>query len=87
MSANRQANGALIKPRERIDPETLGRTPEERTLRTSRLDELSKKAETEGRDTVSLALDYARNVEGVAVVLVGVRTVDQLRPLMRALRD
>ena len=79
------ANGALARPRDRVDLETLGSTPEERALRSSRLDELWKRAGSEGRDVSSLALDYARNVPGVSVVLVGVRTVEQLRPLMRAL--
>jgi aryl-alcohol dehydrogenase-like predicted oxidoreductase len=76
------ANGLLAKAAAEIDLAAYGGTVQERRVREEQLAALREQA-TNGRATLAkMAMDYARNTEGVSVTLLGVRSVRQLRGLL-----
>jgi aryl-alcohol dehydrogenase-like predicted oxidoreductase len=74
------ANGLLVKRAEDIDLAQYCSSPEELARRQQQLAELRGG----GRDLLQQALAYPRAQPGVSVALVGVRSVLQLNPLLRA---
>jgi aryl-alcohol dehydrogenase-like predicted oxidoreductase len=79
------ANGLLAKPADAIDLATYCATPEEQRLRTEQLAEYRRRAGDEGGSLTRLALAYVLRTEGVSVSLLGARSVEQLRGLLRQL--
>jgi aryl-alcohol dehydrogenase-like predicted oxidoreductase len=77
------ANGLLVKAPADIDLKTFCSSPEEVSLREKQLARLRQQAEASKRSLASLALDYPRKRDGVAVTLIGARNIDQLRTLMQ----
>jgi aryl-alcohol dehydrogenase-like predicted oxidoreductase len=75
------ANGLLAKRAEEIDLASYC-SPDERALRTEQLATYRRQASDEGRSLSAMALDYVAGVEGVSVVLLGARSIDQLRTLL-----
>jgi aryl-alcohol dehydrogenase-like predicted oxidoreductase len=79
------ANGLLIKSEAEIDFEKYTSSPEQRALRREQLARYRTQAAGENRSLARLALGYVRDVEGVAVSLIGASTVPQLRALLKEL--
>jgi aryl-alcohol dehydrogenase-like predicted oxidoreductase len=77
-------NGLLVKPREQVDLQAYCSSPEEVERREGQLASLQSAALASGRSVLRSALDYPRSVSGVSVTLLGVRSVEQLRPLIAA---
>ena len=77
------ANGLLAKKAEEIDLATYGGSPEERAVREEQLAKYRRLAEREGRSLGGMALDFVTSTDGVAVTLVGARSQDQLRAVLR----
>jgi aryl-alcohol dehydrogenase-like predicted oxidoreductase len=81
------ANGLLVKPREEIDLKKYCSSPEQEVQRAQQLEELWREKESSGGSVLRRALTYPGSVAGVSVTLLGVRNVDQLAPLLEAVRD
>jgi aryl-alcohol dehydrogenase-like predicted oxidoreductase len=76
------ANGLLAKKEQEIDLNAFCQSPEERALREEQLTKYRKAAAEKGRSLASFGLEFVRGVEGVSVVLLGVRTLTQLQGLL-----
>jgi aryl-alcohol dehydrogenase-like predicted oxidoreductase len=80
------ANGLLVKSPESIDWSRYTSSPEERAQRESQLGELRARATAEGRPLAALAVDYARELDGVSVTLLGASSREQLVNLLAQVR-
>jgi aryl-alcohol dehydrogenase-like predicted oxidoreductase len=81
------ANGLLAKPAEAIDLATYCHSPDEQRLRAEQLAEYRGRAAREGASLTRIALEYVSGAEGVSVSLLGARSIDQLRGLLRQLPE
>jgi len=79
------ANGLLIKPEHELDFSKYCSSAEEIELRKRQLREYRELAAQKGQSLPRLALDYARGLDGVSVTLIGAKSVDQLRGILREL--
>jgi aryl-alcohol dehydrogenase-like predicted oxidoreductase len=80
------ANGLLVKRADEINLSAYC-PPEELEMRKEQLDGARQLAATSGRPLTSLALEYPTNVRGASVTLLGVRSIDQLRGLLKCVPD
>lgn len=76
------ANGILAKRTEDVDLASYCQSPEEHSLREVELADCRRRALESGHSLTHLALDYVARTNGVAVSLLGARSVDQLRGLL-----
>jgi aryl-alcohol dehydrogenase-like predicted oxidoreductase len=79
------ANGLLIKPSAEIDFTKYTQSPDEAATKKRQLDLYREEAAQKGQSLPRLALDYARGLDGVSVALIGAKSVDQLRGILRDL--
>lgn len=77
------ANGLLVKRAADLDLKGHCDSPEEEAMRREQLEQFRQQAREAGRSLPGYALRYAADVKGVAVTLIGARTVAQLRDLLR----
>jgi aryl-alcohol dehydrogenase-like predicted oxidoreductase len=77
------ANGLLVKRAADVDLKSYCKSPEEEATRGEQLERFRREASAAGRSLPGYALRYAADVPGVSVTLIGVRTVPQLRDLLR----
>lgn len=75
-------NGLLAKPPEQIDLKANCSSAEEEARREVQLRTLRSAAEADGKTLLQTALAYPPSVAGVAVTLLGARSVEQLRGLL-----
>jgi aryl-alcohol dehydrogenase-like predicted oxidoreductase len=80
------ANGLLVKPAEQIDLKGYCSSEAEEQRRAQQLTELRRAAGGDAKLLLKQAVDYPGTVPGVSVTLLGVRNIDQLRPLVDAAR-
>ena len=80
------ANGLLIKSQADLDPNLYWPTPERAQEGLARLEQERRAALEQNKPLARLALEYATHVEGVAVALIGARSVEQLDATLRAYR-
>ena len=80
------ANGLLVKPESEVDPKLYWNTPELLSAGLTALAAYRQAARAENKPLARLALEYATQVDGVAVALIGVRSVEQLEATLRAYR-
>jgi aryl-alcohol dehydrogenase-like predicted oxidoreductase len=78
------ANGLLVKPADQIDLKGFCSSPAQEEQRAQQLSELRQATGHDPRRLLERALEYPRSVPGVSVTLLGVRSVEQLRPLLAA---
>jgi aryl-alcohol dehydrogenase-like predicted oxidoreductase len=79
------ANGLLIKDEKEIDLQAAFPDAEDRARRGGQLVEHRRSATARGIPLCTLALEYASRRPGVSVSLVGTKSEDQLRALLRQL--
>jgi aryl-alcohol dehydrogenase-like predicted oxidoreductase len=80
------ANGLLVKSEREVDLKGYWPTPEEEARGLARLQSYRQTAAERGIPLARLALEYATGVEGVAVALIGVRSIEQLTSTLRDYR-
>jgi aryl-alcohol dehydrogenase-like predicted oxidoreductase len=78
------ANGLLVKEAGDLDLGSYTSSPEQLTLRKEQLTGYRQAALSRGIPLSRLALEYVTKQEGVSVSLIGVRTMEQLKSLLRA---
>jgi aryl-alcohol dehydrogenase-like predicted oxidoreductase len=79
------ANGLLAKSAGEINLPAYCQSPEEVKTREEQLARHRQRASEKGVPLARLALDFVTGTEGVSVTLVGARSTDQLRGLLRSL--
>jgi aryl-alcohol dehydrogenase-like predicted oxidoreductase len=79
------ANGLLVKEEHEIDLKSFCSSPEQEAERREHLSRLRREAKERGVTLARLALDHVLSTEGVAVALVGARSEQQLRGVLRGL--
>ncbi len=77
------ANGLLAKDPASIDLKAYCSSPEDEALRSSQLAAVREVARASGCELPRLALQYATQLEGVSVALIGVRAAGQLADNLR----
>ena len=77
------ANGLLVKAESEIDLKAYCGSPEQEDLRRAQLSEYREAAAARGVPLARLAVEYATDLGGVSVALIGVRTIDQMTALLR----
>lgn len=80
------ANGLLVKSAHQVDLKGYWPTPEREARGVQELSSYREQAAERGIPLASLALSYARGVEGVSVALIGVRNIEQLTATLRDFR-
>jgi aryl-alcohol dehydrogenase-like predicted oxidoreductase len=81
------ANGLLAKDAAQLDLNQYCKTPEEQLLRREQLARVKQLAADQGTSAQRLALQYASELPGVSVALVGLRTQDQLTRTLALLAE
>jgi aryl-alcohol dehydrogenase-like predicted oxidoreductase len=81
------ANGLLVKSAASLDLKQYCKSPEEEVRRAEQLERYRQAAAAEGRALPAFALKYVTGLAGVAVALIGVSKIDQLRELLRLAAD
>jgi aryl-alcohol dehydrogenase-like predicted oxidoreductase len=81
------ANGLLVKPEGEVDLKGYWPTPELEEVRTRELAEYRQTALQRRIPLARLALEYATQVPGVSVSLIGVRSMEQLMATLRDYRS
>jgi aryl-alcohol dehydrogenase-like predicted oxidoreductase len=79
------ANGLLVKEDRDINLDGYVTSPEQKEQRIQQLAEYRRQAAAAGSTLPRLALEYVTGVEGVSVALLGARSTEQLRSLLRHL--
>jgi len=79
------ANGLLVKSADEIDLKKYTQSAEEEALRAEQLAKYRQQARGAGKSLARLALDYASGLDGVSVTLIGVKSVEQLRGILKEL--
>jgi len=79
------ANGLLVKAPDQIDLKGYCSSPEQEQKRAAQLAEL-RATSNSGETVLQKALAYPLSVPGVSVALLGARSIEQLRPLLAAVR-
>jgi aryl-alcohol dehydrogenase-like predicted oxidoreductase len=77
------ANGLLVKDTSTVDLAGYCTSPEQVEQRKKQLADLRRRSEAEKVAVADLALAYVSGIEGVSVSLLGARTFEQLRSLLR----
>jgi aryl-alcohol dehydrogenase-like predicted oxidoreductase len=78
------ANGLLVKEESEISNwDTYVHSPEQKALRLRQLAEYRGQAAARHTTLPALAMGFPTSLDGVSVALLGARTMDQLRSLMR----
>jgi len=77
------ANGLLIKDAAEVDLSKYCSSDEEVRKREQQLKDFREQAAASGVSLTTLALKYASELPGVSVALIGARSTDQLRNLLR----
>lgn len=77
------ANGLLIKRPDEVNLTDYCGSDEERLKRASQLESLRAQAAEAGVSVATLAMGYVSRLDGVSVSLLGARSVQQLRSLLR----
>lgn len=81
------ANGLLAKDAASVDLARYCSSPEEQALRSQQIAHHRRTAESSGVTLLQLALQYARTLPGVSVMLIGASTSEQLRGSLRAMES
>jgi len=81
------ANGLLVKPADQLDLKGYCSSEAEIERKAQQLASLRLEAGGDPKRLMARALDYPRSVPGVSVTLLGVRSIEQLRPLLDATRS
>jgi aryl-alcohol dehydrogenase-like predicted oxidoreductase len=81
------ANGLLAKDPAQLDLGAYCKTQDEQALRRRQLAKAQQLADALGTSVPRLALQYASELPGVAVALVGLRTHDQLARMLKLLAE
>jgi aryl-alcohol dehydrogenase-like predicted oxidoreductase len=81
------ANGLLAKEPSQLDLTQYCATPEEQLRRREQLAKIKRLAGEQGTSVQRLALQYAADLPGVSVALVGLRTQDQLSRTLKLLAE
>jgi aryl-alcohol dehydrogenase-like predicted oxidoreductase len=79
------ANGLLVKDEHEIDLKAFCSSPEQVAERREHLSRLRREAKERGVTLARLALDYVLATKGVSVALVGARSQEQLRGVLRGI--
>lgn len=79
------ANGLLVKEEHEIDLKAFCSSPEQEAERRELLSRLRSEARDRGVTLARLALDHVLSTKGVSVALVGARSEQQLRGVLRGL--
>jgi aryl-alcohol dehydrogenase-like predicted oxidoreductase len=77
------ANGLLVKEAAEINLDGYVTSPEQKALRVQQLADYRARAAAEGTTLPRMAMAYPTGLEGVSVALLGARSLDQLRSLLR----
>jgi aryl-alcohol dehydrogenase-like predicted oxidoreductase len=81
------ANGLLAKDLSQLDFSLSCRTPDEQALRRGQVAKAQQLAQAQGTSVQRLALQYASELPGVSVALVGLRTQDQLARTLKLVSE
>jgi aryl-alcohol dehydrogenase-like predicted oxidoreductase len=77
------ANGLLVKEDKDINLDGYVSSPEQKVLRRQQLADYRARASAEKTTLPAMALSYVNGVDGVSVSLLGARSTEQLRSLLR----
>jgi aryl-alcohol dehydrogenase-like predicted oxidoreductase len=80
-------NGLLAKDPAQLDFSLYCRTPEEQAHRRGQLTKVKQLADAQKTSVQRVALQYASDLPGVSVALVGLRTMEQLRRTLALLSE